>query len=325
MPKSESWSKGTVVGTVNWEYDDDFRVLTEKVADSTITLGYTDDLLTGAGALIITRDPSNGMIKGTTLGSVTTSVTPNNFGETTLLHAAFPSNTVDFGFIQDKLGRITQKTETINGTSTTYKYWYDLAGRLTDVCVNGYWKTHYGYDDNSNRTLKRQCAANIACPTSQPSTPCSTGTDVTGTYDNQDQMNAYGITTYGYTLSGELLSKTVNNQTTNYNYDVFGNLRSVILPGGNRIDYIIDGRNRRIGKKVNSVLTQGFLYDGQLRIVAELDGSGILKSRFVYGTKVNVPEYMIQGGVTYRIITEQLGRPRFVVNASTGAIAQQMN
>jgi RHS repeat-associated protein len=39
----------------------------------------------------------------------------------------------------------------------------------------------------------------------------------------------------------------------------------------------------------------------------------------------NVPEYMIQGGVTYRIITDHLGSPRFVVNSSTGAIAQQMN
>jgi RHS repeat-associated protein len=34
---------------------------------------------------------------------------------------------------------------------------------------------------------------------------------------------------------------------------------------------------------------------------------------------------MIQGGVTYRIITDHLGSPRFVVNSSTGAIAQQMN
>ncbi len=106
---------------------------------------------------------------------------------------------------------------------------------------------------------------------------------------------------------------------------MLGNLRSVTLPNGNQINYVIDGRNRRIGKKVNGTLTQGFLYDGQLRIVAELNGSGNLKSRFVYGTRANVPEYMIQGGQNYRIITDHLGSPRFVVNTSTGAIAQQMN
>ncbi len=42
-------------------------------------------------------------------------------------------------------------------------------------------------------------------------------------------------------------------------------------------------------------------------------------------TKVNVPEYMIQGGQNYRIIADHLGSPRFVVNSSTGAIVHQMN
>jgi len=32
-----------------------------------------------------------------------------------------------------------------------------------------------------------------------------------------------------------------------------GNLLSVILPSGTVIDYLIDGRNRRIGKKVDGV------------------------------------------------------------------------
>jgi RHS repeat-associated core domain len=325
LPVSETWSGGSVVGNVSWTYDNDFNIATETVVGSTINLTYDIDglLLTGAGALAIGRNQSNGLITSTLLDNVSTSVGYDDFGVPTLLNVAFPSNAVDISFIRDKLGRITQKTETINSTSTTYNYEYDPAGRLTDICVNGYRQTHYGYDANSNRTLKRQCAANIECQ-QLPSTQCSSGTDVTGTYDDQDRMTAYGNTTYGYTLNGELLSKTANGQTTIYQYDVFGNLRSVSSPAGT-IDYVIDGRNRRIGKKVNSTLVQGFLYDGQLRIVAELDENGILKSRFVYGTKVNVPEYMIQGGVTYRIITDHLGSPRFVVNSSTGAIAQQMN
>jgi len=35
--------------------------------------------------------------------------------------------------------------------------------------------------------------------------------------------------------------------------------------------YVIDGRNRRIGKKVNGTLVQGFLYKDQLNPIAELD------------------------------------------------------
>ncbi len=323
LPTTETWAGGAVMGSVSWTYDDNFRVATETVANSTEAMTYdADGLLTGAGSLSISRNQSTGLVATTLLDSVGTSITYDNFGEPALLHAAFGSNTVDLGFVQDQLGRITQKTETINSAATTYNYQYDLAGRLTDVCVNGLRQSHYEYDGNSNRTLRRQCAAGIQC---QPSTPCLIGTDATGTYDNQDRMTAYGNTTYQYTANGELLSETANNQTTNYQYDVLGNLRSVTLPNGNQINYVIDGRNRRIGKKVNGTLTQGFLYDGQLRIVAELNGSGNLKSRFVYGTRANVPEYMIQGGQNYRIITDHLGSPRFVVNTSTGAIAQQMN
>ena len=68
---------------------------------------------------------------------------------------------------------------------------------------------------------------------------------------------------------------------------------------------------------------QGWLYDGQLRIVAELDGSGGVVSRFVYGSKANAPDYVVQGGVTYRLISDHLGSPRLVVNAADGTIVQR--
>ena len=109
------------------------------------------------------------------------------------------------------------------------------------------------------------------------------------------------------------------------------------LPGDINIDYITDGQNRRIGKKINGVRTQGFLYMDQLKIVAELNGSNQVISRFIYGddaqgcasvagagsagaTKSNVPSYMIKDGIDYRIISDQLGSPRLIVNASTGEI-----
>jgi len=87
----------------------------------------------------------------------------------------------------------------------------------------------------------------------------------------------------------------------------------------------VDGRNRRIGKKVNGALTQEFIYRDQLNPVAELDGVGNVVSRFVYGSKSNVPDYMIKAGVTYRIISDHLGSPRLVVNSADGSIAQRMD
>jgi RHS repeat-associated protein len=48
-------------------------------------------------------------------------------------------------------------------------------------------------------------------------------------------------------------------------------------------------------------------------------------SRFVYGTKSNVPEYVIKNGETYRIVSDHLGTPRVVVHATTGAIVQRLD
>jgi len=90
---------------------------------------------------------------------------------------------------------------------------------------------------------------------------------------------------------------------------------------------------RGTGRAQAYVLTdeRRWLWQGQLRIVAELDGDGELVKRFVYGTKVNVPEYMVtydpvshlETG-TYRILTDQLGSLRLVVDASSGTVVQRM-
>lgn len=153
-----------------------------------------------------------------------------------------------------------------------------------------------------------------------------TGT-ITGTYDAQDRLTSYGALNFTYTTNGELLTKSnpTLGQTASFTYDVLGNLKSATLPGGTTVTYMIDGRNRRIGKSVNGTLTTGWLYQNRLNPIAELDGAGNVVSRFVYGTKKNVPDYMIKGGVTYRIISDHLGSPRVVVNMTTGTVAQRLD
>ena len=138
-------------------------------------------------------------------------------------------------------------------------------------------------------------------------------------------MNTYQAASYQYTDNGELQSKTEAGVTTSYQYDVLGNLRQATLPGGITIDYVIDGQNRRIGKKVDGTLVQGFLYKDQLNPIAELDGNNNIVSRFIYVTKVNVPNYMVKGGNTYRIISDHLGSPRLVIDTSTGTVAQRID
>jgi RHS repeat-associated protein len=98
----------------------------------------------------------------------------------------------------------------------------------------------------------------------------------------------------------------------------------VVAHAGTRIDYLIDGQNRRVGKKRNGTLEKIWLYQNGLNVVAEFNGSGTLISRFVYGSRSNVPDYMVTADGTYRIISDQLGSVRRVVNASTGELKQRL-
>jgi RHS repeat-associated protein len=121
----------------------------------------------------------------------------------------------------------------------------------------------------------------------------------------------------------------VDGDTTYYDYDGLGNLLTVRLPGGPRIDYVIDGRGRRVGRKVDGALTQHWVYQDGLNPVAELDSTGAVVSRFVYGTSDHVPDLMIRSDgpadSTYRLITDQLGSVRLVMNVVSGFVVQRID
>jgi len=77
--------------------------------------------------------------------------------------------------------------------------------------------------------------------------------------------------------------------------------------------------------EVNGTLLQRFLYKDQLNPIAELGANNKIISRFVYGSKSNVPDYMIKNGITYRIISDHLGSPRLIVDSVTGDVIQRMD
>ncbi|HEX7181284.1 MAG TPA: RHS repeat-associated core domain-containing protein [Thermoanaerobaculia bacterium] len=310
LPTGTTWS-GPIAGSVENTYDNRFRVTARKVngADPVAFQYDRDSLLTRAGSLTLHRDPRNGLLTGATLGQVTTAQSYNGFGEMSAFEARIGADPVlTIHYTRDKLGRIIEKIETLAGTTDVYAYTYDLSGRLSEVHRNGARLSHYGYGANSNRT------AHV--------TPSET---IIATYDAQDRLLTYGDTTYAYTANGELASKTQNGQAVTYDYDELGNLREVTLPDGIHIEYVIDGQNRRVGKKINGAFVQGFLYQNQLNPIAELDATGNVIARFIYGSRPNVPDYMIKGGTTYSIVSDHLGSPRLVIDTGTGAVIQRMD
>jgi len=175
--------------------------------------------------------------------------------------------------------------------------------RLWQVLQNGVLTATYLYDANGNRLSKT-----------------TTSGAESGAYDAQDRLLTYGKRSYTYTANGDLLTKTdtSNGQVTTYSYDAKGNLRHVGLPDGRLIDYVIDSENRRVAKKINGVVVRKWIYEDQLRPVAEFDGSGTLLARYLDGVTV-------KGSTSYRVVADNIGTPRLLVNSATGAIAQRQD
>jgi RHS repeat-associated protein len=304
---AEKIQTGPVPGTLSFSYNPQWLVSSISLNGAN-PLAYAydnDDLLVQAGALALTRAASTGLVTGSALGGVSDAWTYNAYAEAAAYSASYNSSPLyAFTLTRDLRGRITRKVETTNGATNTYDYTYDVLGRLTQVQKNGSSLASYTYDANGNRTGASGEAAS---------------------YDVQDRLASRGATTYTYSAAGERLSKTSGGQTTSYTYDEVGNLLTVTLPDGRLISYLPDGFNRRTAKKVNAAAVQGFLYQDSYRIAAELDGAGSVVSRFVYGARGNVPEYMLKDGQTYRILSDPVGSVRLVVNTATGQVAQRMD
>ena len=212
---------------------------------------------------------------------------------------------------RDALGRIVTRAEVNGPSSLTFGYTYDSRGRLTAVSVNGSPSESYVYDANGNRTSFTSGGVHHNRYLRPPKT-------------STPHLRLPQLHLYRY---GELRTKTdsATSETTTYTYDVRGNLTRVDLPGGDIIEYLLDGQDRRVGKMRNGTLEKQWLYKDGLNIVAELDGTGNLLSRFVYASKPNIPAFMMRGGVTYRIISDHLGSPRVIVNVSTGTVTWRAN
>ena len=264
----------------------------------------------------IDRDAQNGLITGSSIGGVSDSISYNGFAEPIGYDATFNGSSLyNVSYVRDAIGRISSKTETVNGITTTLDYHYDLAGRLTGVDKNGVPSSSYTYDSNGNRLSYSGELGSFS-----------------GTYDAQDRLLSYGDFVYEYTANGELKKKTstVTGEIQELTYDAFGNLLGVMFKDGSgvttkTVEYVIDGRDRRVGKRVNSLLTQQFLYSSSRQVVAELDGAGNVLSRFVFSSQSVVPDYLVKAGAIYRIIVDQIGSVREVVKASTGEIVQQIS
>ena len=286
---------GLVEGSFNRTFDNAFRVDSESINVGTVvSFAYDDDdLLIGAGAFLIERDAANGLAQSSSLGVVSDAWGYNAFGA--VINHEVTANAApvySVSYVRDKLGLIKQKIETMGGVTDTFDYDYGLRGQLTEVSKNSVVVESYSYDDNGNRT-----SATVDAVVSD------------ATIDDQDRLLTYGGNVYVYTAAGRLQTRTEPGESmTQYDYDVVGNLRGVVMPDSTTVTYDLDGPDRRVQRSVNGAITHRFLWDGAL-LVAELNEAGTLVSQFVYAGG-NTPVYVIRDGVSYRLVFDQVGSVR---------------
>lgn len=305
------WS-GVVTGAIQYVFDNDLRVAQMTYAGLTLTNGFdSDGLLTNAGGINLPRNPSNGSLAGICDGPFTITYQRNEFGEITNTVAAQAAELYRANQSCDALGRITRKTETITGTSVTWNYGYDNVGQLVEVRRDGVAVEAYAYDNVGNRIGM---------------TNTLTGEALTAgdyRYDADNKLLQAGTRTFTYDVDGRVRTMRLSGALTTYHYNTDGTIAGADLPGGRQITYLHDSRGRRIARAVNGVRTHAWLYGDGLTPLAEYDGNGAVRTTFLYGGRWT-PVAFIRNGTTNHIVTDQLGSPRLVVDAS-GAVIKRVD
>ena len=315
--RNQSLNRGPLTMSLAQTYNTDLNPSAENLTVKSITqptVNYTydnDDLLIGVGSENFQRNTINGLLNKISHGLINTDLAyTSRFGELRGISTYTNSTTLIYRELltRDLLGRIITKAEKYPGVPRRdYTYNYDDSGRLVSVFENSNLVSTYTYDSNGNRIT---------------STKNSVVTDYT--VDDQDRLISAGSKSFNYNLNGDLSSVSESGVLiAQYNYDVFSNLKSVILPS-KTITYQVDAHNNRITKIVDGTIDQFYLWTLDRRLIGVANSSGNLLSRFVYGSKSHVPDYMELGSDKYQIITDHLGSPVLVVNVATGVVVQEV-
>jgi RHS repeat-associated protein len=210
---------------------------------------------------------------------------------------------------RDDNGRITDKTETVDGQTNHHVYTYDAVGRLLTVSKDGGLVEEYGYDIDGTRTFETNTLRGI------------TGRSLS--YSDEDHLLAAGDVVYSYDLDGFLSAKTEPGQVTTYAYSSRGELQQVQLPDGRIISYDHDPLGRRIAKHVDGVTVEKYLWQGRTRLLAVYDGSDILIQRFEYADG-RMPVSMTMSGVIYALAYDQVGSLRVVADGA-GSVVKRID
>jgi RHS repeat-associated protein len=183
-----------------------------------------------------------------------------------LSHKKGASTVASYDYSYDNADKLAATVSSVDGASN---YSYDATNQLTGTDHTNQTDEAYAYDANGNRT---------------------SGGTVTGV---NNQLLNDGIYSYVYDGEGNRTRRTeiATGKVTEYVWDYRNRLAGVLFKdaGGvvtKTIDYIYDGNNQRIGKRIDGVVVERYVIDRN-QIALVFDGAGSQTHRYLYGTQVD--------------------------------------
>lgn len=198
-----------------------------------------------------------------------------------------------FAYAHDRVGNRTAMT-TADGV---HNYTYDATYQLTGVdypAGYAFADKSYAYDALGNRT--------VADGTVYTANELNQYVDVGGvdfSYDGNGNLTSDGNGVYTYDDENRMIQAVVDGVTVTFAYDAFG---------------------RRV-EKSNSSGAVTYVYDGD-QVIGEYDGSANLLRKFVYGTGIDEPVVMENGGNRYFYHFDGLGSVAELTGAG-GAVVEE--
>ncbi|MFB6255335.1 MAG: RHS repeat-associated core domain-containing protein [Haloplanus sp.] len=305
---------GAVSGTFQYAHDANGFVTEITDPDGTAhSIGHDDDgLATQLGPFSIVRDGPGGRPTEITDtdpdGTLTISLSYDDRGR-----VQTRTHTVDTGsgnvtiydatYAYNAANQITERTETVDGTTVTERFAYDPNGRLIEVTRSGTVFETYAYDGNGNRTSRSVGASTVSA-----------------SYRAGDRLAALGPTGYGYDADGFVTDRGGDSFT----YSTVGELLDATPQGGTTITYDYDGRGRVVARTDDAGTTE-YLYgdpaNPQLVSVARApDGT---RTRYHYDPLGRVIA-LDRGGDRYYVATDNVGSPR-IVTAADGSPVRRID
>ncbi|WP_198174880.1 RHS repeat-associated core domain-containing protein [Spirosoma arboris] len=190
---------------------------------------------------------------------------------------------------------------------STKRFAYDAQGSLAEKTTGIGTKIQYKYDA-LNRLIERQYPGNVTETLDY---------DAAGYLVKATNTNA--TITLSYDAAGRLLREDNNGKATTYAYNTSGKTKSIDYPGGTKIVWQLDNRERLIEVRRNSTLLAGLQYDGADRLTKKTFSNGTT-ANYGYDAMSNLlsltatPATQLNIRYQYdpsdqRILTERLHKP----------------